>query len=169
MLLAAAGFGPDTPLEFELRLNASESRKQVAVAVASMWKPLGVRVRLVTSEDKARLSDMRSGSFDVIMSLRLTGSLDPYLFLHPFSTLAGSLNTTRYRNEAYDGYLQRAAQTADLQTRAGLLRQAESQLLRDQPVAAIYLYSSKMLVSPKVAGWIDNPQGLNLSRYLSLD
>ena len=41
-LLAEAGFGPDNPLRFTLRYNTSENHKKVAIAVAAMWKQLGV-------------------------------------------------------------------------------------------------------------------------------
>lgn len=167
-LLAAAGFGPENPLAVELRLNASESRRQVAVAVASMWKPLGVQVALLSSEDKVRLSDMQSGNFQIVMSLRATASTDPFPFLHTFSSKAGNRNATRYLNPSFDRYLDRAVRALDLEERAGWLLRAETELLQDQPVAALYFYTSKMLVAPLVRGWIDNPRGENPSRYLSL-
>lgn len=167
-LLAEAGFGPGNALAVELRLNASESRRQVAVAVASMWKPLGVRVSLLSSEDKVRLSDMQSGNFQIVMSLRATASTDPFPFLHTFSTKAGPRNATRYLNPAFDRYLDEAVETVDLDERAGWLLRAETELLEDQPAAALYFYASKILVSPRVSGWIDNSQGENPSRYLGL-
>ncbi|RMF13943.1 MAG: peptide ABC transporter substrate-binding protein, partial [Gammaproteobacteria bacterium] len=43
-LLAEAGFGPDKPLTFQLRYNTSENHKRIAIAVAQMWKQLGVKV-----------------------------------------------------------------------------------------------------------------------------
>ncbi len=168
-LLADAGYDANRPLRVELRLDASETRKQVAVAIASMWKQLGVQTTLQTSEDKARLSDMVAGNFQIVTSLRLSASADAYTFLPNFQTKAGRLNTTRYRSPRFDMLMMRAAQTADLDQRARWIREAEAQLLADHPIAPLYVYSARMLVSPRVRGWRGNPRGINPSRYLSLD
>jgi oligopeptide transport system substrate-binding protein len=57
-LLAEAGYGPDNPLEFTLRYNTSENHKRIAVAVASMWKAIGVKAELFNSEVKVHYADL---------------------------------------------------------------------------------------------------------------
>jgi oligopeptide transport system substrate-binding protein len=167
-LLAAAGFNGAAPLKVELRLNASEISKQVALAILSMWKPLAVEATLLASEDKARLRDIRTGNYQIAASLRLSASADPFVFLQPFHGNAGPTNITRYRNERFDEWLDQAGKTANLNARARLLERAEAQLLADQPMVPLYFYSSKKLISPAIDGWVDNPKGINPARYLSV-
>ena len=167
-LLAEAGYGPTNPVKVELRLNASEIRRQTALAISSMWKQIGVETQLLTSEDKARFRDMMSGNYQIVVSLRLTASADPFIFLRTFHSNAGPQNTTRYSNAVFDAWLDQAELTADLKARAELLRNAEAQLLANHPMAPLYVYSSKKLISPRIRGWIDNPKGINPARYLSL-
>lgn len=166
-LLGQAGYGDGVPLELEVRLSASEIRKQIALAVASMWKPLGVKTTLVTSEDKARLRDIFAGNYQIAASLRLYAASDAYVFLQPFHTDAGPQNVTRYASNDFDALLDEAAETAGLEQRAKLLRAAEARLLADHPMAPLYFYTSKKLISPRIRGWIDNPKGINPARYLS--
>ncbi len=167
-LLKDAGFSADHPLKVELRLNASEIRRQIALATVSMWKQIGVQTTLLATEDKARLRDIRTGNYQIAASLRLSASADPYVFMQPFHSQAGPTNTTRYASEAFDRWLDAAAGTADLGRRAGLLKNAEAELLAAQPMAPLYFYAAKKLISPRVQGWIDNPKGINPARYLSL-
>lgn len=167
-LLAEAGVSAAAPLQVELRLNASEISKQVGLAVASMWKQINVGATLLGTEDKARLSDIRTGNYQIADSLRLSASADPFVFMQPFHSNAGPTNTTRYDNGQFDQWLDQAAITADLKERARLLERAEAQLLADQPMAPLYFYASKKLISPRTRGWIDNPKGINPARYLSL-
>jgi oligopeptide transport system substrate-binding protein len=167
-LLAEAGFDEATPLEIELRINASDIRKRQSVAMAAMWKQIGVVTSILGSEDKARLRDIFSGNYGVAASLRITSSTDAYHYLRPYHTDAGMMNHMRYSSIEYDGFLDKVRQTSDAVERAVALRNAEQILLADHPIAPLYVYSSKKLVSPRVQGWIDNARSINPSRYLSL-
>jgi oligopeptide transport system substrate-binding protein len=64
-LLAQAGFGPNHPLKLQLSYNTSETHKKVAIAVAAMWKQLGVQTELFNSEVKVHYSDLQEGNFQV--------------------------------------------------------------------------------------------------------
>lgn len=37
-----------------------------------------------------------------------------------------------------------------------------------QPVAPLYVYVSRRLIAPRVQGWVDNPRGVHLDRYLAV-
>ena len=45
-----AADGPRKPLNVRVSYWTSENRKQIAVAIAAMWKKLGVNVELVNTE-----------------------------------------------------------------------------------------------------------------------
>src|SRR6202035_3708344 len=64
-LMSEAGYGPRKPLNLRLSYFTSESRKQIVVAIAAMWKKLGVNVELVNTEQKVHAANNRQGNFEV--------------------------------------------------------------------------------------------------------
>ena len=61
-----------------------------------------------------------------------------------------------------------ASKMVDLKTRADLMRAAEAILSEEQPIAPIYYYVSKQVVSTKVKGWVDNARDIHRARWLDL-
>jgi len=49
-----------------------------------------------------------------------------------------------------------------------LLAQAETLALAEHPVAPLYYYSGRRLVSTRVSGWVENVRGVHVSRWLDL-
>ena len=43
-IMAGLGYTPDHPLKLQLRYNTNDNHQRIAVAIASMWKPIGVEV-----------------------------------------------------------------------------------------------------------------------------
>jgi oligopeptide transport system substrate-binding protein len=163
-LIAAAGHGPDRPLSFDLRYTTGWAR-ETCLAIASMWRAIGVRVNLVNSEAKSVIADVRRGDFDVYYDGALHD--DPEQFLEILQA-NGISNTGGYRNSRYDAALAAARREPDLGRRNALLRSAEAIALADFPVVPLVYSVSRTLVSPKVRGWHPNPMDMQLSRYLSL-
>jgi oligopeptide transport system substrate-binding protein len=54
--MTEAGYGPKKPLNVRLAYATSENNKRTAVAIAAMWKRLGVNVELVNTELKVHLA-----------------------------------------------------------------------------------------------------------------
>lgn len=167
-LLAEAGFTAEKPLEFTLRYNTSENHKRIAVAVASMWKAIGVKAELFNSEVKVHYADLKQGDFQVARAGWIADYNDAQNFLYLLETRTGVNNYGRYSNPEYDNLMLEAEVTADLQKRGKLMYKAEQLAMRDQPVIPIYHYVSKNLVSQKVEGFVDNPQDIHRWRYVSL-
>jgi len=167
-LMRAAGYGPGKPLKFQLAYNTSENHKKIAVALAAMWKKLGVEVELVNSELKVHYATLRQGDFQLGRAGWIADYNDAqnYLFLGETSTKGQ--NFSRFSNPDYDALMAKASLTADVAARARLLEQAETILLREVPVLPLYFYVSKSLVSPKVSGWVDNPFDVHNVRDLKL-
>ena len=81
---------------------------------------------------------------------------------------ASGINISRFSDAKFDALIEQADNSADLGARAALLRQAEARAMQEQPLAPLYYYVSRRLISPRVQGWVDNPRGIHLQRYLSL-
>jgi oligopeptide transport system substrate-binding protein len=168
-LLAQAGYGPGTPLKLTIRYNTSENYKRVAIAIQAMWKQIDVHAELENSEVKVHYNMLEEGNFDIGRAGMTADYDDAQNFLFLLQSTSGKQNMGQYRNPAYDRLMQQAAVTSDLQTRSGLLHQAEQMALDDAVVIPIMYYISKALVQPYVRGWVPNIKDLHRTRYISLE
>ncbi|MBL8628231.1 MAG: peptide ABC transporter substrate-binding protein, partial [Rhodospirillaceae bacterium] len=167
-LLTEAGFGPGKPLKLTLQFDTLEENRKMAVAMASMWKPLGVEVELANSEFRDLTRRARTGDFDVMR----------WAYFSPFSDASAYLNLLRtgdasnfsgFGNAEYDKLMAEANTIIDMKRRAELMYQAEKILLDTQAVIPIYHYVARRLIHTYVHNWTDNPRNANLTRYLSVD
>lgn len=165
-MLTEAGYGPDKPLKVTLRYNTDDNHKRVAVAIASMWKPLGVDVDLVNTEVKVHYADLRQGSFEVARAGWLADYNDPDNFLN---LLKGGveMNYGQWTNAAFDKLLTDANADTDMAARAKLLKQAEKVAMDDTAAIPIYFYASRSVVSPKITGYEDNAFDIHRTRWLT--
>ena len=167
-LLAEAGFGPENPLKFTLRYNTSENHKKIAIAIAAMWKQIGVDAELFNTEVKVHYNDLQSHDFQVARAGWVADYNDPENFLSLLRTSTGPMNYGQYENPEFDRLMAESDATTDSKARNELMRQAETLMLADMPVIPIYHYVSKNLVSPRVQGWVDNTKNKHWTRWLSL-
>jgi oligopeptide transport system substrate-binding protein len=167
-LLIAAGYSPARPLQMRLRHPNSDTHRRIALAVVAMWQPLGVRAELVSADLRAHQAALAQGDFDVARGAWYAEDTDPVSFLRLLDSRAGAMNLSRFADAAYDALLDRSDRTVDVAQRAGLLREAEARAMELQPIAPLYVYVSRRLVSPSVEGWTDNPRGVHVNRWLGV-
>jgi oligopeptide transport system substrate-binding protein len=165
-ILKEAGYGPDKPLEVDILYNTSENHKKIAIAVASMWKAIGVKAKLTNQEWKVYL-DTRKRDYTVARAGWIGDYLDPSDFMEQYMSDAGESNFIHYDNKDYDGALRQAQTEVNADARMKLFEKAEAIFLNDQPLIPIYHYTHPQMISSKVGGWYDNLLGYNLSRYLT--
>jgi ABC-type oligopeptide transport system substrate-binding subunit len=168
-LMSEAGYGPRKPLNVKLEYGTSENRKQIAVAIAAMWKKLGVNVELINTEQRVHLANMRKGDFEVGVSGWIADYNDARDFLFEWQTSTKEQNYARFSNPDYDRLMDAASAMGDQSKRAELLAQAEQVLLREMPVLPIYFGVAKNLVSTRVKGWEDNLLNITYVKNLSLE
>jgi oligopeptide transport system substrate-binding protein len=169
-LMSEAGYGPRKPLNVRFNYTTSENRKQIAIAIAAMWKKLGVNVELVNSEQRVNVANLRRGDFEVGSSGSSPDYDDAQGLLFAFQT-SSTLNWARFSNPDYDRLMDTASVTGSQAKRAQLMQQAEQILLREMPILPIYFGVSKNLVSTRVKGWEHNlfSDRANYVKNLSLE
>ncbi|QXB54667.1 peptide ABC transporter substrate-binding protein [Aeromonas sp. FDAARGOS 1415] len=150
-LLAQAGYNSTHPLKLTLTYNTSENHKKLALAVAAMWKPLGVEVALNNMEWNAYQVAKDSGDFMLARSFLFGDYVEPSSMLGSFRC-QDPQNESGYCNPAFDGLLQQASDTLDATARAGIYHQAEQLLMEEMPVIPVYHYNQMRLVDPLLRG-----------------
>ncbi|WP_019903515.1 peptide ABC transporter substrate-binding protein [Methylobacterium sp. 77] len=170
-LLAEAGYGPGRkPLTIEYRFNTTDNNRNTAVAIADMWRGIGIETRLVYTDAKTHFAHLRDGGdFDVARMSWFADYSDPQNFLFLLETGNDGLNPGRYSNPAYDGSMRAAASERDVAKRADILFRAETIVLDDLPWIPVLHTRSKALISPRLTGYHPNLRNASPTRFLRLD
>ena len=165
-----AGYGPDAPLEIELRYNTSETHRRIALAVQEMWKQvLGFEATLINEEFRVLVANMRAMQITELFRLSWNGEFnDPSAFLSLFESENPS-NMFGYANPNFDRLMKDAIDQVDPDRRRSFYEEAERELLSDHVVIPLYFRVSKHLVSPDIRGWEDNVLDYHYSQHLSFD
>jgi oligopeptide transport system substrate-binding protein len=168
-LMTEAGYGPKKPLTVRLEYFPNENLRRSAVAIAAMWKKLGVNVEHVIADQKVHWANLRQGDFEVGGSGWSADYDDAQDFLFQWQTLSKQQNHPRFSNPDYDRLMDEASVTSDPSKRAQLLAQAEQVLLREMPILPLAFRVAKNLVSMRVKGWEDNLFNVVYVKNLSLE
>jgi oligopeptide transport system substrate-binding protein len=173
-LMTEAGYGPDKPLTLQLRYNTNDNHQRIAVAIAAMWEPLGVKVELFNAETAVHYDALRAGDFQVGRAGWLLDYNDPSNTLDLLKTgisqdgtMNWGNNYGRYSNAEYDKLMVQASTELDLKARGELLAQAEKIAMDEFAAIPIYWYVSKDVVSPKISGFEENAKNIFRTRWLS--
>jgi ABC-type oligopeptide transport system substrate-binding subunit len=167
-LLAEAGHGPDNPLRLELSYNTSENHKRIAVAAQAMLKQAGVQAELVNREVKVHYDLLEQNQFDVARAAWVADYNDPENFLSLLETRTGVKNYGRFSDPDFDRLMQESGAERDPAKRNALMHEAEKIAVEKDAWIPIYYYVSKVLLSDKVEGFVENTKQIHRTRWLSL-
>jgi oligopeptide transport system substrate-binding protein len=166
-LMAEAGYGPDHPLKVSLIYTTQEQTRTELLAIAAMWKQIGVEATLDNMEWQVYLSKVVQKDYDI-------GAMAEYgLYNEPEDSLINyissntSYNYPGYKSARFDELFQEGRVAVDVATRNRLFEEAEKQMMTDMPVIPMTDTLQHTLVHKRVVGWRANvvyPQ----SRYLSV-
>ena len=168
-LYRQAGYSVRRPLRLKLLLNTNHTIRQVAIAIAEMWKnTLGVETELIEQEYRVFLQTRRDTSQWDLARLGWTADYnDAGNFLDIFR-VGSPNNDSRYSSHQFDGLLDVAATTSDATRRRHILEHAETLMLSAYPVIPIYFYVSRRMIKPYVQGASPNPLNRLYSKYLRI-
>jgi oligopeptide transport system substrate-binding protein len=167
-LLAEAGYGPDKKLKLAYSYSSNEDLKRIAVAVAGMWKRVGVEAELLNRESRVHFAGLKSGDYEVGYVGWAADFNDASAFLYVLQSSTVNSNYSRYKNPAFDDLMTQAAHEPDAKKRNELLRAAEALAMKDQPIIPLFNGVTRNLVAAHVKGWQPNPLDFYLTRYLSI-
>ncbi|MDW7997029.1 MAG: ABC transporter substrate-binding protein [Bacteroidota bacterium] len=178
-LLSEAGYpnGRGFP-RVTLQLNAGGGRNvQVAEAVQAMLREnLGIEVELRQVEFAQHLKEIDAGRVPFFRLGWVADYPEPENFLNLFygklvpenGTDISPINSTRYRNPAFDALLERALATQERRQRMELYRQAEQIALDDAPMIVLFYDEDYRLLQPYVAGYRNNAMDRRFYKYVWL-
>ncbi|MFQ5533759.1 MAG: peptide ABC transporter substrate-binding protein [Sphingomonadales bacterium] len=168
-LMAEVGYTPENPLEVEILYNTQDTHRKIAIAVASMWRKIGVKTTMRNEEWKVLLTSRNMSQFEVARDGWIGDYNDPYTFMEIFRSDIGVMNNPRYANTEYDALLDKANQELDLKRRSELMAQAEKILLEEFPIIPIYFYVRPNLIKGYVKGYAETPQWHHYTRWLRIE
>lgn len=171
-LIQAAGFSASNPLRLEYMFNTADEHRRIGIALTSMWQQAFgqgvVALELRNVEWRVYLDSTAQANYHFARAGWIGGTYaDASYFLEKFAGNAGNANTARWTNADYDRLLASAATEVDAERRGAMLEEAERIMLREMPIIPMYHYSLRRMINPRIRGYVDNPQGVNPSRYLS--
>lgn len=165
-LLSDAGYSA-SPLVLRLAFNENRANRSIAIAVAAMWRAIGIETELVNAEASVHFSNLAGGQFGIGRASWIGDYDDADNFLGILQS-GNAKNYGGYRDDQFDALLERAAAEQDQQRRAAILQAAEAQALDDYALLPLYFDASRNLVAEGVKGWQDNVLNRHLARWLSL-
>jgi oligopeptide transport system substrate-binding protein len=165
-LLAEAGYTAQRPLRFAYKFGGQEVNRRLAVALQSMWQAIGAQVELDNVGANSAVADARTGNYQAIRYTYYAPFRDAVGFLRLFET-GSNTNFSRHANPAFDRALDEADAVRDSAQRVARLREVETMVMNDYPVAPVYFHIRYYLVSSRVQGFVAHPGGEHLSRYMS--
>lgn len=173
-LMTEAGYGPDKPLTLQLRYNTNDNHQRIAVALAAMWEPIGIKIELFNADTAVHYDALRAGDFQIGRAGWLLDYSDPSNTLDLLKTgieqngtMNWGNNYGRYSDKEFDGLLVQASTEQDLVKRGEMLAHAEKIAMDAYAAIPIYWYVSKDVVSPKISGFEENAKNIFRTRWLS--
>lgn len=152
-LMAAAGYGPDHPLELTLNYNTSEGHKKIAIAVQQFWKKIGVDLTLNNMEWKVHTDKMQNQDFDIARYAWCGDYNEASTYLDLFTSYSGH-NNGKFFSDEYDRLMKESKTAED----PNEMYTAAEQILADQmPMAPIYQYTQVEMIKSDMRGMgLDN-------------
>jgi oligopeptide transport system substrate-binding protein len=163
-LLAEAGYARGQDVQgLSILYNTGMGHENVAQQIQRTWSEvLGVSVKLEAQESRVFGDRLRKCNYVIARASWFGDYRDPTTFLDKFRTTNGN-NDARWSDPEFDKLMAQSDAEPDAARRMALLRQAESLMLRQQPIAPIYQYINLHVFNPSRVQNL-NPNAWNFRR-----
>ncbi len=140
---------------------------QVGQVIQAMAKEAGITLNIRATEFASSLNLAEKGEYGAYL-FAWSGRSDPDANLYNFLSCKGTLNYSRYCNEAANREITAARETTEMAERLAHYAKAAAQILADRPV--LYLYHRQWIYAftTKLEGFAPYPDGLIRPQGLSL-
>lgn len=166
-LLRAAGYGPNSPLRFELSHRNTGDYPRVAVVVQDQWRSIAqwVSVQLRAAEPQVHFENLQTKRFECADDGWGADYNDAKNFLYLLETRTGAQNYAGYSNPEYDRLVRESDFEPDAEKRGELMARAEQLMLDEAPVCMSTFINSTNLVHPDLTGYQDNIEDIHRARW----
>jgi oligopeptide transport system substrate-binding protein len=149
------GFPRTTYTFFSAAAGGARMHGKIAVELQQMWRDaLGIEVELRQIERKIFYSSQSRLEYDISASSWIGDYNDANTFLDLFTSFSGN-NRTGWKNQPYDELIRAANLETDLKKRAGLFRQAELIVIKEEvPIVPLYFYAGFNYYNPTNIGGV---------------
>lgn len=166
-LMAEAGYSPEHPLDVELSLNSVDDHRRIAVALAAMWKPIGIAPHFIIRDSSAHYSAIHHAQFQLARYGFLGSMMTPAEELGMYVSDASN-NYAGYQNPLYDEKVAEGVHALSPEAAQPAFDAAQQMLLNDMAMIPLFDQTQSLLVSPKVKGWQPNAVDVHPLRYISV-
>ena len=167
-LLLDAGYDKNNPLKFEIVFRNSFDNARRISAIAAMLKREGVYLKMLPFEARIAYNKMSQKDFELGDAGWVADYNDPYNFLFLFKCDAGPMNYSQFCDDEFENLLIKASKAKDLIKRSEIMKQAEQIMLDNHPIIPISFATHRVLISEKIAGYVDNISNIHRSRFFYL-
>lgn len=160
--------GQPSGFAFSLKITPGRVPQQIGQIVQSMAGEVGIRVNLEIVEFGALLNVLATRRYEAAL-LGWSGRPDPDGNIYNnFATNAGQ-NRSGYGNPRFDTLLDAARILTTRDHRRRAYAEALTILNEDLPYLFLYWPKEYKVMNPKVAGYVDNPDGMMRLRHVWLN
>jgi peptide/nickel transport system substrate-binding protein len=157
-LLAAAGYGPASPLR--LRLSTVAERKAVAEYLQKNWADVGVQVQIDINQAATQQELVDNGRAAFFSKSWLGDYPDAENYLSLFYSpnfSPGGPDKTHFKSPEYDALYNQARREQDAARRTALYQQMDRLIVAESPVVSLYYDEVIRLTQNNVRGLAPNP------------
>jgi len=166
-LLAQAGYGAGGSLTVPLDFVAGTLERREAVALASMWRRVGVKAEPRSTDARTLYSNVSQGAFAVASTSIAPMLPGPLIWFEVLGT-EGAKRSGGWSDAQFDALLDAARRARSTAERTALLQRAERIVLEEQPIAPLLFPIWQELVAPRVSEFPPNLTSIRQSRWLAV-
>lgn len=166
-IMSKHGFSQSNPLNVKLAYNIGDENKRVAVAVANMWKEIGVKTEFEISDINVHYDNLQAGNFELGRARWIGDYPEPSSVLYLLEE-GKALNFGKYYNQQFEKLVLTAKSTANKKESLKYYAQAEQIALNQTALMPVFFVTARTLSSKKIKGFKPYLGGVYLFKHYKL-